>query len=186
MKKKLLIILPVVAAMILVMAFGAVGANAWFTDQDKSTDNFIQAGTVNPEVRGASFTVSNAAPDIWYGPSDPITFFNHTHNSTLPVKYKISSEFVSQSVGGFYDKVSIRVERREGSSWVEYYNGALNSVIIGPSKCGAMANVPSGNSHEWRIWLQVNKSAGNGFQGATTTFNLVFDSTQENNPGWSE
>ncbi len=186
MKKKLAIILPVIAVVSLVMVFGAVGANAWFTDQDKSANNVITAGKVNPEIRGASFTLGNAAPDVWYGPSDTITFFNHTVNSTLPVKYKISSEFVSQSVGGLYDKVNIKVERREGDNWVGYYNGPLNALLIGPGQCGAMANVPSGESHDWRIWLQVDKSAGNGFQGATATFNLLFDSTQANNPGWGE
>jgi len=185
-RKKLFIILATAVVFVLVLAFGAIGTNAWFTDQDKSTDNLIQAGTVNPEVKGASFTINNAAPDIWYGPSNPITFFNHTDNSTLTIKYKMSSEFVSQSIGGFYDKINIKAERREGDNWVEYYNGSLNSLAIGPGQCGAMANLSSGHSHEWRIWLQVDKSAGNSFQGAETTFNVIFDSTQENNPGWSE
>ncbi|MCJ7804644.1 hypothetical protein MUP35_02845 [Patescibacteria group bacterium] len=49
-----------------------------------------------------------------------------------------------------------------------------------------MANVPSGISHEWQISLMVDSSANNSYQGATATFNLIFDSTQDNNPGWDQ
>jgi len=186
--RKLKIFLPIafVICLALILCFGAIGTGAWFTDQDKLVSNSIQAGTVNPEVRGVAFTVTNAKPGVWDGPSTPITFFNHTNNSTLSVKYRIYDEPVSESVGGFYDKINIKVERKEGSSWVQYYSGPLKDLYIDPSICSAMASVPSGNSHDWQISLMVDASANNSYQGATATFNLIFDSTQDNNPGWDQ
>jgi hypothetical protein len=189
MKKRLLkILLPVLLIIIAAsfLVFGATGTFGWFTDQDKLIDNNIKAGTVNPEVRGVAFSVTNAKPGVWDGPSGTITFFNHTNNSTLPVKYRIYDELTGESTGGFYDKIQIKVERKEGSSWVQYYSGWLKDLYIDPSICPAMASVSSGSSHDWQISLMVDPSAGNIYQGAIATFNLVFDSTQDNNTGWDQ
>lgn len=183
-KKKLLIFLPIfVIILSIIIVSGATGASSWFFDQDTSEGNTINAGTVDPEIQGTPFTISNAKPGIWSDPSETITFFN---NSTLTIKYRISAERISESVGGFYDLINMKVERKEGNSWNEYYNGKVKGLSIGSGECGAMSSVTSGNSHEWRVYLQVDESAGNSYQEANCSFNLVFESTQDNNPGWSE
>jgi predicted ribosomally synthesized peptide with SipW-like signal peptide len=67
-KKKLFIILATAVVFVLVLAFGAIGVNAWFVDQETSEGNEIAAGTLDlkvddkddPEV--VNFEIGNIAP----------------------------------------------------------------------------------------------------------------------------
>jgi predicted ribosomally synthesized peptide with SipW-like signal peptide len=51
-KKKIFIILSVAVVFVLVLAFGAIGVNAWFVDQETSKGNVFEAGTLDLKVDG--------------------------------------------------------------------------------------------------------------------------------------
>ncbi len=57
MKKKLAIILSVTIAAILVLAFGAIGTNAWFKDQVSSNANTITAGELDLKIDGGDVLI---------------------------------------------------------------------------------------------------------------------------------
>ncbi|HHX63836.1 MAG TPA: hypothetical protein GX702_02985 [Chloroflexi bacterium] len=174
-----------VVVLLLTMVAGAIGTGAWFTEQDVLGPNALAAGTVNPEVRGVTVLLTNAEPGKWYGPYF-VDFVNTPPNSTLPVKYRITSRMSYQSVSGFFGKINVVAELNEGNNWVRYYNGPLDRLMLDPSVCRAMANVPVGSAHQWRLGFQIDRSTGDQYQGAQVTFDLLFDSTQAINPGWEE
>jgi predicted ribosomally synthesized peptide with SipW-like signal peptide len=190
MKRKVLgILLPFLAVTVLLGVFGVIqidGTHAWFTDQDKSEENIISAGTVDPHLKAESFTVSNAIPGIWEEIDKHLYFGNDPNSSTIPIKYKISSEFVDESTKGFFDKIHIAVFKKGENDWEQYYKGLLKDLHIGPDQCSAMGKMDVGEGHSWKTMIMVDPSVGNEYQGAKTTFNLVFNSTQSNNTGWSE
>jgi predicted ribosomally synthesized peptide with SipW-like signal peptide len=94
-RKKILIILSICAAVVLLLAFGATGSFAWFSDQEKSEGNIITAGSLNLLVDGKegvdviSIEVANVAPG-WSN----IYKWALTNEGTLPGVVKIAIDNV--------------------------------------------------------------------------------------------
>jgi predicted ribosomally synthesized peptide with SipW-like signal peptide len=169
-----------------VMAFGVVGSAAWFTDQDGIDDSSIGAGVLSIDVRseeGVSqpFTIENLAPGgDWDGPY-PFGVYN---DGTLNALYDIGVADIVQSVGGFKNKVNVKL--------IPYFGGAFDDTCTGSAAyLGTLAGLSATTSdhvygdpllvnwtHPWKICFALDSSAGNGYQGATATFDIVVDAYQ--------
>jgi predicted ribosomally synthesized peptide with SipW-like signal peptide len=195
--------LPVVILSLLlltIMAYGTVGTGAWFTDRDMIVGNTATAGKLDIDVRTGGSTVlpielENIAPGEWYGPYEIHVYNQNTPVSTMPVKYRFYDANSTETVGGFYDLMRVKVDHSHA--------GPNNCVgwptVFGPQPLGALdvrspahsIAAPSGElgvniTHVYCLYFKLHESAGNPYQGASATFDLVFDATQINNPGWTE
>ena len=193
----------IIKSLLIIVAVGAVAGGAtwaYFTAQGTSNGNTVAAGTLSltPGLNsGSIMSISGLAPGVWkynVGDSFDSTVHNlpllHIQNTgTLTFKYKIYPAFVSQSVGGYWELLHIRVYRAEGSSntYVKKWEGLLKDMDtnVGSFMSG-VGNLDPGSSHDWRFDIGLDSTANNTYQGATSTFNFVVDATQPENPGWTE
>ena len=184
----------VVMMALAVMAFGVIGTGAWFTAQDTTGNTTATAGTLSIDARdnggtlASGATLTDMAPGVWTD-WDNINIFN---NGSLDAKYRLQSQFVSQSVGGFYGQIVVEAAHGfangcppSGPAPVQKYLGPLADLEVDSSQ--AIADpLEAGNTHKWCFRFKLDEDAGNTFQGQTATFNFVVDATQYENPGWSQ
>ncbi len=183
------LIVIVLGALMGLMAFGVVGSAAWFTSQDAIEDNFIGAGTLDVQVFGGPFTVENLAPGgDWEGPY----VFEIRNLGTLNALYDISAGSISQTVSGFKNKVNVRLYTDYSSgtfgdacSGILIYDGSLPG-LSGTATDNAWSNPflqPNGAwTDPWKVCFQLDDSAGNQYQGASATFDIVVDGYQPDAP----
>ncbi|HSW43920.1 MAG TPA: hypothetical protein VLM76_15590 [Patescibacteria group bacterium] len=175
----------------LVLAFGVVGSAAWFTGQDTipvtGTTGRIVFQTGGPYTAG--ITLANLLPGAWTSQYS-IDVYN-TEESTTAVKYRITDAFGSESVAGLYAKVNVRVRHTHcgaptPASWPVVYNGPIGALDLNSIDHAIADTLGVNITHCYFLDFQLDPTAGNVFQNRTTTFNLVFDATQPENPGWAE
>jgi hypothetical protein len=146
------------------------------------------SGKIDIQADPVSFTVSNLLPGVW-SPREEITIFN-TPTSTTAVKYRLTDQFGTESLAGLYDRIAIRVTHRfcGGIDSSVPYTGALKNLQVTNSMLtGGFADpLPVNESRCFWVEFKLADGTGNAFQGQTATFDLVFDATQPENPGWSE
>ncbi|MGH8913755.1 MAG: hypothetical protein ACRDZM_04470 [Acidimicrobiia bacterium] len=183
------LIVLVAGALVGLMAFGALGSAAWFTSQDQVLDNTIEAGTLDVQVFGGPFHLENLAPGgPWEGPY----VFEIRNQGTLPALYDISAGGITQTVPGFKNKVNVRLYTNFSSGTfgdacegILVYEGALPG-LAGSSTSNAWGNdflAPNGGwTDPWKICFQLDGSAGNQFQGAEATFDILVDGYQPEAP----
>jgi predicted ribosomally synthesized peptide with SipW-like signal peptide len=182
------LIVIVLGALMGLMAFGVVGSAAWFTSQDAIEDNVIGAGTLDVQVFGGPFTVSNLAPGgDWEGPYS----FQIRNLGTLPALYDISIGGISQTVSGFKNKINVRLLNGYLAS-----DANCNTILVDedtlPNVEGSFADTPwvgrpnlapnGGWTDVWWMCFQLDDSAGNQYQGASATFDIVVDGYQPDAP----
>jgi len=177
----------VVIGMASAMAITATGA--YFTEAVPLNDNLLYAGTVDINLASSTAqtvivtpgTISGLVPGQ-YGPG---SFLFQVYNQwgTIPVKYKISSVYTNQSVGGYWQLLWVKVRHNS----IVVYEGLLNDLDINSV---VNTNIDDflnpGGWHDYYFEYGLGSTAGNGFQGAWAYFNLKVDATQSNNPGWTE
>jgi predicted ribosomally synthesized peptide with SipW-like signal peptide len=183
------LIVLVLGALMGLMAFGVIGSAAWFTSQDAIEDNVVSAGTLDVQVFGGAFTISNLAPGgAWVGPH----VFEIREHGSLNALYDISVGNISQTVSGFKNKVNVRLytDFSSGSfgdacSGILIYEGPLTG-LNGTSSDNAWSNpflAPNDAwTDPWKVCFQLDSSAGNQFQGASATFDIVVDGYQIDAP----
>lgn len=195
MRKRMSLLLALFT--VAVMAYGAIGSSAWFTDGAVAPVTGT-AGTLDIKLNGANaagFTVDNMQPGVWGSQYYLEVYNQNAPVSTMPVKYRIRTPFVSQSAGGFYDLLWVRVRH----TFCGTPNPTAWPVVAGPVKLNALsmesnatAGIVGGGilgvniSHCYYFEFALDSTAGNAYQGASAAFNLTFDATQVENPGWAE
>jgi len=186
----------ILKSLVIVVAVAAVAGGAtwaYFTDQAKNTNNTFAAGTLDISVSPTTqaVKVEKAEPGVWYKWNQMMTVMNNGNIS--PLKWKVSSEKVSETDADFYDLLWVSVWVKgltydenpkiapDGSTinGTEVYNGLLKNL-----NHQFVKNFPSGWSASVWVFTGLDSSAGNNYQGDSAQFNLVFDATQSNNPGW--
>ena len=175
-----------VLSVVAIMAFGAVGSAAWFSDSDHVSVT-ATSGNIDVQAHPTSFSVSNLMPGVWSGPYEFEVY--NTALSTVPVKYRFTDEFGSESYTGFYNKIRVRVNQIYcGGAEItpavqETYLKNLsftNAQNTGPFSTG----LPINYTACYNAYFQLVTSAGNEFENQTANFNLHVDATQVENPGW--
>lgn len=197
--KKILYSLVMIAAVSAV----AIGATrAYFTDQEVLSDNVLAAGKVDIDLRGDGPMEILLGTDQYFqgglvpGEYSPDLFEMIVYNqgwgvSTIPVKYRFRTEFVDQSVPGYWELLRVRVRHNfagspDPANWPIVYQGSLNNLSVN-SIDNAIADYLDPNiSHVYYFEFGLSSSAGNVYQGASADFRIVVDATQYNNPGWDE
>ncbi len=185
MMKKLFLSLSLVAVMI--MAFGMITSGAWFTSSAQTGGTQIKLGVLAPHVEAAPMTITNAAPGI--ASAEQTVKIVNNGESTLAVKYKISAGYVGGN-NDLYNNLWVRVERpvwdSNANAWTRevVFNGWLKDLAINPDTLSQTARLNVDESHMYYIILTPSKDLNNDFQAQSTTFHLVFDATQVENPGW--
>lgn len=177
----------------LVLAFGVVGSAAWFTDQDTLPVTGT-TGRIEFEVGGpnhAGLTLTNLLPGV-FTPQYVIDAYN-TALSTTPVKYRITDLVGTESITGLYDQVWVRVRHTHcgtplPATWPVVYEGLLKNLEITSTATPGIISTTLGINitHCFFFDFALVTTAGNTFQNQTTAFQLVFDATQPQNPGWAQ
>ena len=181
-------------AIVATIAVGATGA--YFSDNLTVPGNTLSSGTLDIVYNGSAktaITLGNMIPGQWYGDQAypdgdyKLTVINSKSTSTMAAKYRFREQLTSAD-NDLYSKINVRVYRHEMSGsthlWVKYYDGPLSGMLVDPSICSYMANLPVGNAHDWKFAYQLDPSVDNSYQGRSVTFTLFADATQANNPGW--
>jgi len=192
-KKRLLAALLIVG--LAVMAIGAVGSAAWFTDQ--ATLNVTgTAGQIDFKLSGdvsgksPSIALDNLRPGVWT-PQLEVNVYNQQPSTTMAVKYRFLSQFGSESVAGFFNHVNVQVFHTfcgtpNPTTWPVVYNGTLNGLLVDSTVQAISPTLDVNITHCYYLSFSLATNTGNAYQGATTTFKIVYDATQPENPGWSQ
>lgn len=190
---------------ILLVAGLAVGiTRAYFTEQEKIDENQLYAGKVNIDLRGGGAAGMKVLLDTTQyfkgglvpGLYDPALFevdvYNQGHGvSTIPVKYRFTSQFVSESVGGYWDLLWVKVHHyyagtADPAGWPVVYTGLLKNLSVNSIDHAIADYLDPNITHVYYFEYGLDSTAGNVYQGANAQFNIVVDATQWNNPGWTE
>lgn len=188
-------------AMIALVGSLAIGATkAWFTDQ-ATVHNSLAAGKLDVDLRGANaggITISldttqyfkgGMAPGVEYGPYEIAVYNKGWGMSTLPVKYS----WTANRTGGNEDMYNLlNVKVRDGNcDWINaswfvgqgyIYQGKLKDM--GRVVPNVVLN-PNITRCTW-FYFQLDPTANNSLQGASSQFNLVLDATQPENSEWTQ
>lgn len=188
--RKILLTASVFAAGVL--AYGAVGSGAWFTDT-ATVPVTATSATLDIEATGphnTGFTVANLAPGTTSQP-----YKLHVTNTavSLPVKYRITAA----ATGGdttLFDLLDVEV--RHGNCTPAnplghddtvgvVYTGSLSGLQVLSSQ-SVTWDLPTNWTHCYSLTLSLAPTVGNEAQSLETNFDIVIDATQPENPGWSE
>lgn len=181
-------ILVSIFTIVLVASAAVVTTGAYFTDQVVSANNSGRAGKLYLKLTGEvspTFTVTKLEPGQWATPIN-MGVENESNDHGLAFKYRFTSVYASQTKPGFYNKLTLKVWQYANGSWRERYSGLLKDLSISADDFTSMRNLLNGREHLWRWQIGLDSSAGDVFQGAKATFNIVADATQTTNTGWSE
>jgi hypothetical protein len=177
--------------LVAILSIGVIGSAAWFTGQDTipvtGTSGQIVFQTNGPNTAGIA--LSNLLPDQWSSLYQ-VDVYN-TASSTTDVKYRITEAFTSQSVGGLYQLLNVRVRHTfcgtpTPSSWPIVYDGLLQGFDVNSIDDAISDTLGINITHCYYFEFQLDDSAGNAYQNQNVAFDLVFDATQPQNPGWSQ
>lgn len=192
-------------SLLLILSVGAVAigaTQAYFTDTQTVTNNIMTAGKVDIDLRGAANhrivldTTQSFRGGLVPGSYDPTLFNLSVYNkgwgsSTIPVKYRMSSQFVSESKTGYWDHLLVIVRhsyagRPDPASWPVVYEGLLKDLNVNSIDNFIADFLEPNITHEFYFQYGLDSPAGNIYQGANAQFNIVVDATQSTNPGWTE
>ncbi len=190
--RRIIVSLFIIAAMT-VTTIGAT--RAYFSSQDTITGNTLGAGKLKVILRADSgstvpINIANMAPGIWSSLTNIGVENPNTPDSTMPLKYRFYDQKTSESVGGFYDKIWVRVRHTWAGTpgtWPIVWEGKLKDLYIDSPTYSITA--PTGglnvwNTHVYQLEFKLDEGASNTYQGQSATFDLVVYATQVNNPGW--
>jgi predicted ribosomally synthesized peptide with SipW-like signal peptide len=177
------------AVLIGTMSLGIVTSGAWFTDTDTvgvtATSGRIDIDAQNLEP----FTVSNVLPGVWTSTYDMDVY--NTSNSTTAVKYRITDSYTGGNPS-FFNQLLVRVRHThcvtgaDRSTWPIVFEGALSDLNWTSASSSVSTTLNVNTSHCYAFQFALPSATGNAYQNLSTTFNLVVDATQPENPGWSE
>jgi predicted ribosomally synthesized peptide with SipW-like signal peptide len=189
MKFKLLGALGVAA--VGVLGLGLTNTGAWFTDQEVA-EVTASSGSVDIAINGQNpssetYTVTNLMPGVESGP-----YYLEINNfSPNAVKYRVTSAFDTGSQY-LFDGMQVRVEHGNcvGGTVANAYDieplKLLSNLNFNSSESITNDVLPQGNSHCFNFFFRLPPSADNTYVGLTTTFDIVVDATQPENPGFNE
>jgi hypothetical protein len=167
-----------------VMAFGAIGSGAWFTDTVTLTGNKVEAGTMTMELSGILASPANMAPG------------DHYELGTLTLR----------NTGSLPYKLRFKMETTEGEELADQLDVTLSSSLLGTFKPKIRLGSFTGRwigytpSYPFNLCQQdpddedtvafeldfVPLSNNDDVQGVTWKGTLFIEATQSENPGWTE
>lgn len=202
-KRKRIIGLAVVLCMVIIIAFGAIGTGAWFSDQETSNNNAIAAGTLDMTIDGVNtnvikFNVANAQPG-----NQPTSYWILKNEGTVGGKLTIDNVNVTETggvatepeaaagdtanAGDLGQLVNIRlyidnapITGYYGSEDTMFYNGplaGLNATVFNALNL----SLPAGSSVRINAvidWWSHDGNIDNKGQGDTASFDIDFLLTQ--------
>jgi hypothetical protein len=91
-------------------------------------------------------------------------------------------------LAGFYNRIHVRVTSRfcGGADAAQVYEGQLKDLDVTSATSVSPSGLGINITHCYWVEFKLADGAGNEWQGQNAAFDLVFDATQVENPGWSE
>ena len=190
-------ILKSLMTIVAVAAIAVSATGAYFTDSEKIVDNTFTTGYLDISVAptSAAVNVAKAAPGVWY-PSAEITVRNNSSkNITEPFKWKISEQWTDGPGINMYREIDAQVWIKgigytpSNSTPPDGVPTGATRVYNGPLKGMELTNLrdlPYASTPTVWVYTRIDEAVGNEFMGKTYVFDLIFDATQTNNPGWTE
>ena len=169
-----------------VMALGVVTTGAWFTDSENVAVT-ATSGEVDITVTPSSFTVSNLVPGVY---TDNFDVDVYNQGSTIPVKYRITDQYTGGD-GAFFNEIYVRVHHGhciggDRGTYPVVYEGPLQNLDWSSLSSAVSTSLGVNITHCYAFDFALASTAGNSFQNLSTSFNLVVDATQVENPGWAQ
>jgi hypothetical protein len=191
MSRTKLLGLLLATSLVATMAFGVVGSGAWFTDQ-ATVPVSATTGEIAFDVNGADsagITLTDLMPGVWTGQYE-VNAYN-TALSTDEVKYRIREGNEAQSLAGLYNLLQVRVQHTfcgtvSPATWPVVEEGPLNGFSVNSIDDAIVDYLGVNITHCYLFSFRLAPSAGNTFQNQSATFDLIFDATQPENPGWAQ
>ncbi len=156
------------------------------SDVQSAPDQRLQAGDLVvqyaacPGGPGLPVNVENMAPGAWH--DGACVTVSNEGESTLQYRLQTVATSPWESVSGFFDTLSTRV-RAAGSppaadplTWGVIYEDSLRNLWFG-------STLEPGASHHYYLEFQVDGGAGNAYQAAQATCDILFDASWANPPG---
>jgi hypothetical protein len=189
MRKRMLTAL-LAGSLLGVMAFGAIGSGAWFTDTVTTPTNTAASAFLDIESPYATpFSVTGLLPGEW---TEPFVFAVRNEPGSTEVKYRFYDEKVSTDPG-FYNQIQVRVGHsnpvQNPPNWCDtnlIWEGPLKDLDINSVDDAIVDTLGSNITHDYQLCFGLPTTVGNEYQSNTASFNLVAVATQPDNPGWSE
>ncbi|MDP3997284.1 MAG: TasA family protein [bacterium] len=182
-----------------VAAMVAGATQAVFSDQAVLGDNTVTAGSLeirlNGQERLAGLSMDNAAPGDVESKVFSLQNYGQPHfggPSTLDADEIVVSSTKTAGDNNLYNKLEARLYANAGwggcsnadvtfvaGKGCEVYNGLLKDMteedVLHATQWGATPVLAHGNSLTMTLDVQLPSTVGNGVQGETTTFDLLFD-----------
>ncbi len=191
--KRILLSLAVIVG---VASLAASATNAYFTSNPTVLGNSVTAGTLTFNLAPNSETPGNSSPVTISGmkPGDGLAnenAFYHRWNlkneGNLNLKYRVRIVVDPAQKNAFYN--ALKVKAGEYSSGPNKDLGS--NLTLDQLEAGILVDsdvMPTASDTRVRtVFLRfyLPTTVGNEVQGLSTSFNVVFDATQTNNPGWT-
>lgn len=184
--------LVLVAAMLMlsVMAFGAIGTGAWFTDSAQIQNVSLTASSLNiTAVPFASMGTSALEPG---GAPKSAGIVDVTNAGDIDMKYRAWFADVIDSAGmGAYLRVTVVQNPSSHPGNIGSINATLcsaepfNNLTVAGNACLTEAGpIATGQWVSYEFLVTLDSAAPNSVQGATVVANLDYYATQFINPGW--
>lgn len=200
---KRMLVAAILVAAVAIMAFGALGTGAWFSDSATVAGNTLAAGKLQIELRDGNaapiaVNVQNMAPGDDYKPVGG-TFELAAYNngtepnpaSTLPLKYKMSfTDVVPSGAADLRNVLMVKVMGwfpGMGTPFIQVFEGTWNEFVIYSTLNDIVNNYNGGildvqNTHEYQLQFKIASSAGNEYQGAALNFTMLIEAFQVADP----
>lgn len=190
---------------IVVAASAAIaGTLAYFTSESEITNNTIATGTLELTTSPTSSLISygNIYPGWHYQDEghwgsyidgDPEADIRVTNTGSLPLKYRVKANLTGDDNSDELLEtllVKLSVNKGTGGGWETVYSGNLKGLL---DYQVVDTNFDTTGHSDWygegqliRVNSALRPTAGNDIQNKAVNFDLVFEATQTNNPGWNE
>lgn len=146
---------------------------AWFTDSVTNEDNRIQAGTLDVQLFNDGTEITNESQAIFaYNKWEPgySTGANLSvkNNGTLAIKYELELQDVT-TTQGIEDVIDVYVGGEKKGTLADFMHG--EDLMAGTLSAGVA-------TEEKQVKLAMQTTAGNQYQGATATFDILLKAAQ--------
>ena len=177
--------LAMVLAALAVMAFGAAGTGAWFTDSDTSADVTITSGELHLVLSGELANPVSIG-DLFPGDQETTGHLLAIRNNdpaplgdAPPAKYRMSDVKVSTTDATFYNKLTVTVttyfppvDCSSVAAGDTVYSGPLKDLYVESYDTGTATTTTGfvsgilqpNDTHEFCFFFGLDSSAGNGTQ----------------------
>lgn len=173
-----------ICTMLLAATIAALGSGAYFKDSETIENNYITIGTLDLDKANS---ISMSIIDLFPG-----GFKDHTisleNTGTLPIKYRMIASPTIDCSQSMLELVKVKVEVDNGSgSFTTVLNTTSLDTLLNYNEIRTVLQPGATHKHSLKFTFSIDANVEDidrQLQGQLLEFDLLFEATQTNNPGW--